>query len=92
MVPWNKTNEQIYEYQCQELNYDMYHWLHGAREREKRGEKFDPNAPEARGSDRVRVNGGNPMRITTSSCVMAGIVLGAAVAPVQGPSRVRFGI
>jgi len=49
MVPWNKTNEQIYEYQCQELNYDMFHWLDGAREREKRGEKFDPNAPDARG-------------------------------------------
>lgn len=49
MVPWNRTNEQIYEYQCQELNYDMYHWLHGAREREKRGERFDPNAPDARG-------------------------------------------
>jgi hypothetical protein len=51
MVPWNKTNEQIYEYQCQELNYDMFHWLDGAREREKRGEKFDPNAPDARGGD-----------------------------------------
>jgi len=51
LVPWNKTNEQIYEYQCQELNYDMYHWLHGAREREQRGEKFDPNAPDARGGD-----------------------------------------
>ena len=51
MVPWNKTNEQIYEYQCQELNYDMYHWLDGAREREKRGEKFDPTAPDARGGD-----------------------------------------
>jgi len=49
MVPWNKTTEQIYEYQCQELNYDMFHWLDGAREREKRGEKFDPNAPDARG-------------------------------------------
>jgi hypothetical protein len=48
-VPWNKTIEQIYEYQCQEMNYDMYHWLHGAREREKRGERFDPNAPDARG-------------------------------------------
>ena len=48
-VPWNKTNEQIYEYQCQEMNYDMYHWLHGAREREKRGERFDPNAPDALG-------------------------------------------
>jgi hypothetical protein len=50
LVPWNKTNEQIYEYQCQELNYDMYHWLHGAREREKRGERFDPNSPQARGN------------------------------------------
>jgi len=49
MVPWNKTDEQIYEYQCQEMNYDMYHWLYGAREREKRGETFDPNAPGARG-------------------------------------------
>jgi len=48
-VPWNKTTEQIYEYQCQEMNYDMYHWLHGAREREKRGERFDPNAPDAVG-------------------------------------------
>ena len=48
-VPWNKTDEQIYEYQCQETNYDMYHWLHGAREREKRGERFDPNAPDALG-------------------------------------------
>ena len=50
-VPWNKTDEQIYEYQCQETNYDMYHWLDGAREREKRGERFDPNAPDARGGD-----------------------------------------
>jgi hypothetical protein len=48
-VPWNKTDEQIYEYQCQETNYDMYHWLYGAREREKRGERFDPNAPDALG-------------------------------------------
>jgi len=48
-VPWNKTTEQIYEYQCQETNYDMFHWLDGAREREKRGERFDPNAPDALG-------------------------------------------
>ena len=48
LVPWNKTTDQIYEYQCQETNYDMYHWLHGAREREARGERFDPNAPDAR--------------------------------------------
>jgi hypothetical protein len=43
-VPWNETDEQIYEYQCQELNYDLYFWLSGAREREARGERFDPNA------------------------------------------------
>ena len=48
-VPWNRTDEQIYEYQCQELNYDMFHWLDGARAREKRGERFNPNAPDARG-------------------------------------------
>jgi len=50
-VPWNKTQEQVYEYQCQETNYDMYHWLSSARTREARGEKFDPNSPEARGGD-----------------------------------------
>ena len=38
------------------LNHDLAtalvrHWLYGAREREKRGEKFDPNAPDARGGD-----------------------------------------
>ena len=49
LVPWNKTDEQIYEYQCQETNYDMYHWLDGARAREKRGERFDPHATDARG-------------------------------------------
>ncbi len=42
-VPWNETDEQIYEYQCQEMNYDLYYWLNGAREREARGEVFDPN-------------------------------------------------
>jgi len=43
-VPWNETDQQIYEYQCQEMNYDLYYWLNGARERERRGETFDPNA------------------------------------------------
>ena len=50
-VPWNQTQEQIYEYQCQETNYDMYHWLSSARAREARGEKFDPNSSAARGGD-----------------------------------------
>lgn len=43
-VPWNETDGQIYEYQCQEWNYDLYFWLSGAREREARGEVFDPDA------------------------------------------------
>jgi hypothetical protein len=52
-VPWNKTQEQIYEYQCLEMNYDMYHWLAGARAREARGEVFDPNSAEARGDNQA---------------------------------------
>jgi hypothetical protein len=43
-VPWNETDELIYEYQCQEMNYDLYYWLNGAREREARGERFEPTA------------------------------------------------
>jgi hypothetical protein len=49
MVPWNKTNEQIYEYACSETNYDMYDWLAGARKREAAGERFDPTAKPAQG-------------------------------------------
>ena len=48
MIPFNKTSDQIYEYGCQETNYDMYHWLSGARAREAKGEVFNPNAPGAR--------------------------------------------
>jgi hypothetical protein len=51
LVPWNQTDEQIYEYSCQETNYDMYHWLNGAREREERGERFDPDAADAQEAD-----------------------------------------
>ena len=47
LVPFNKTQDQVYEYQCQENNYDLYHWLSSARGREKKGEVFDPNAREA---------------------------------------------
>jgi hypothetical protein len=44
MVPWNKIDpqEQMYEYACHEDNYDMSHFLQGAREREKKGEKLQP--------------------------------------------------
>ena len=35
MIPWNKTEDQLYEYACHEDNYDMVHFLAGARAREK---------------------------------------------------------
>ncbi len=39
-IPWNRIDpgEQMYEYACHEDNYDMVHFLTGARAREKRGE------------------------------------------------------
>jgi hypothetical protein len=49
LIPWSKTTEQIYEYACQETNYEVYNWLSAARAREAKGEKFDPNSREARG-------------------------------------------
>jgi hypothetical protein len=40
IIPWNKVDpeEQMYEYACHEDNYDIVHFLSGARAREKRGE------------------------------------------------------
>ena len=40
-IPWTKIDpdEQMYEYGCQEDNYDQVHFLVGARAREQRGEK-----------------------------------------------------
>ena len=35
VIPWNKTDEQLYEYACHEDNFDMVHLLTGARAREK---------------------------------------------------------
>ena len=37
-IPWNKIDpeEQMYEYACHEDNYDMIHFLSGARAREQR--------------------------------------------------------
>ena len=39
-IPWIKIDpeEQMYEYACHEDNYDMVHFLTGARAREKKGE------------------------------------------------------
>ena len=39
-IPWTRIDpdEQMYEYACHEDNYDLVHFLSGARAREKRGE------------------------------------------------------
>ena len=39
-IPWTRTDpgEQMYEYACHEDNYDMVHFLEGARAREKKEE------------------------------------------------------
>jgi len=39
-IPWTKIDpgEQMYEYACHEDNYDIVHFLGGARAREQRGE------------------------------------------------------
>jgi len=41
LVPWNKVDpgEQMFEYACHEDNFDMVHFLTGARLREKNGER-----------------------------------------------------
>jgi hypothetical protein len=44
MIPWNKTDEQLYEYACHEDNFDMVHLLMGARAREKGGAGGPPAA------------------------------------------------
>ena len=54
-IPWTKIDpaEQMYEYACHEDNYDIVHLLGGARDREKRGERFVPKpAPRGGGEDR----------------------------------------
>jgi hypothetical protein len=40
LIPWNKVDpdEQMYEYACHEDNFDIVHFLTGARKREKNGE------------------------------------------------------
>jgi hypothetical protein len=41
-IPWTKIDpdEQMYEYACHEDNFDIVHFLIGARAREKRGDGF----------------------------------------------------
>jgi len=40
LIPWNRIDpaEQMYEYACHEDNFDIVHFLTGARKREKSGE------------------------------------------------------
>jgi hypothetical protein len=40
LIPWNKVDpaEQMFEYACHEDNFDIVHFLTGARVREKNGE------------------------------------------------------
>ena len=51
-IPWNKVDpeEQLYEYACHEDNFDIVHFLTGARARELKGEVFVPKP--AGGGDR----------------------------------------
>jgi hypothetical protein len=46
MIPWNKTEDQLYEYACHEDNYDMVHLLAGARAREKAAEEAAKKGPQ----------------------------------------------
>jgi hypothetical protein len=46
VIPWNKTEDQLYEYACHEDNYDIVHLLVGARRREKAGEVPGQGAPK----------------------------------------------
>jgi hypothetical protein len=41
LIPWNKVDpdEQMFEYACHEDNFDIVHFLLGARLREKKGER-----------------------------------------------------
>ena len=41
MIPWNKVDpdEQMFEYACHEDNFDIVHFLTGARLREAKGER-----------------------------------------------------
>jgi len=47
LIPWTKIDpkEQMYEYACHEDNYDLVHFLSGARAREKNGEKAPVGGP-----------------------------------------------
>ena len=52
MIPWNKTDDQIYEYACHEFNYDLVHLMHGSRLRQAKGETVPARAPRPGADDR----------------------------------------
>jgi hypothetical protein len=47
LIPWAKIDpkEQMYEYACHEDNYDISHFLVGARERERKGATLSNSRP-----------------------------------------------
>ena len=47
LIPWNKVDpaEQMFEYACHEDNFDIVHFLTGARVREKNGETVSSSRP-----------------------------------------------
>jgi hypothetical protein len=49
-IPWTKIDpgEQMYEYACHEDNYDLVHFLSGARQREREGKTGPPPKPADR--------------------------------------------
>jgi hypothetical protein len=49
LIPWTKIDpaEQMYEYACHEDNFDLVHFLTGARVRERNGETA-PDKPEVK--------------------------------------------
>jgi len=51
LIPWNKVDpaEQMYEYACHEDNFDIVHFLTGARTREKNGETVPKRTAPAGG-------------------------------------------
>ena len=49
-IPWTKIDpdEQMYEYACHEDNYDLVHFMSGARQREREGKTGPPPKPADR--------------------------------------------
>jgi hypothetical protein len=54
LIPWTKVDpaEQMFEYACHEDNFDIVHFLTGARTREKNGETVGQQRPAPAGGER----------------------------------------